>query len=1033
MFAKRLVLCLALLLGAASIGEAAIGQTVGYVQINPQNAPQPGGFNTQTGTVASFKDTSLPANQCVQTGVDGLFTTTGSNCGGGGSGGGASSLGINFNGVSITSPTAQINFVGGPVNVTAIGSTATVTFSQISLSTAVTGSLPASRIASGALGSGVIASSISVNGVYPSAVSAGIYSNITLPAANVASGSLGASVIASSVAVGTIGVPQMGFSGTASSSTFARGDGAWSSVPSGASGIVSPGTFTWTNPNGINVSTISALGATIGNENLELTNAANARFDDTGSNRVSIQAPPVLSSSYGLVWPTGQGASSTFLQNDGIGNLSWAIGSGGGGSPIGTINLASQYSAPYYSVTGSSNVLSGSSVSIYPSSMTAGSASSVTLGNHPYAVFSASGTSQAIQVNVNGTPSGGAQNQIGAVTINGPTNATDGNNSPALLVLADSTTNSTNGAGLLELWENAPAHNSYLLWIHGSSTRNSDEPIRFDGPTWGIDEVNTSTDNAHGLGKWKVISSPYQGTILQLASPRAWDNTTFENLAYATPFTQPSIQAAGIWLKPQTLTNDSAVLTSTDTSVYGWETQNGHTVGLTSPLNPSASWTFALPSTFNNQGQVLYQSDNGRGNNNNARSWAFTTGGTTGNVLTYNSGGAPTWSSIASGGLPLPGGATNYWNYPSSGTFVDTQGISVSSITASSDVIVGQGASLTMDYPSFSVGSRSQIKWTNFGGSPAGSVGINDTIPVGFKINASTGNPIAQTIETDNIGTTRKGFAVRAGGAMRFYDSVNDATNHFVSLQASGTVSANHEYILPSIGQAEGQILTVHADSSTYWSTPSAGGSGGYAVQPATVAFNLAQGVSGSTMNFTAFNTTTSSVSVTGANGLWVNNGISGSTMTLINASSPFTLSISTSSTGINQLTVSSAIATKTSDFLLNVSSSNGVLNFGVQNDGHIISSGTIPGVSSCGTSPTMDPSSTDSAGKINVGSVTATACTLTFANAYASAPICTVSDDSTGVTADISSISSTSVTFGFSISLAGGHVWYLCFGGRGG
>lgn len=114
------------------------------------------------------------------------------------SGGGASSLGVNNFGVSVTTPTAQINFIG-PISVTASGSTATVTLSQISLSTSVTGSLPAASIASGALGASVIASSHAVNSIYPASVIAGTYSNITLPAANVAAGSLGGSVIASSI------------------------------------------------------------------------------------------------------------------------------------------------------------------------------------------------------------------------------------------------------------------------------------------------------------------------------------------------------------------------------------------------------------------------------------------------------------------------------------------------------------------------------------------------------------------------------------------------------------------------------------------------------------------------------------------------------------------------------------------------------------------------------------------------------------------------------------------------------------------
>lgn len=49
----------------------------------------------------------------------------------------------------------------------------------ISLSTGVTGSLPAASIAGGSLGTSVIASSLSVNAVYPSAVTSSVYGNIT--------------------------------------------------------------------------------------------------------------------------------------------------------------------------------------------------------------------------------------------------------------------------------------------------------------------------------------------------------------------------------------------------------------------------------------------------------------------------------------------------------------------------------------------------------------------------------------------------------------------------------------------------------------------------------------------------------------------------------------------------------------------------------------------------------------------------------------------------------------------------------------
>lgn len=64
-----------------------------------------------------------------------------------------------------------------------------------------------------------------------------------------------------------------------------------------------------------------------------------------------------------------------------------------------------------------------------------------------------------------------------------------------------------------------------------------------------------------------------------------------------------------------------------------------------------------------------------------------------------------------------------------------------------------------------------------------------------------------------------------------------------------------------------GSNVTVVSNSNGTVTVASSGGGGsggGYAVEPATVTFNLAKGVKGSTMSFTSFNTTTTSATVTG-------------------------------------------------------------------------------------------------------------------------------------------------------------------------
>jgi hypothetical protein len=96
----------------------------------------------------------------------------------------------------------------------------------------------------------------------------------------------------------------------------------------------------------------------------------------------------------------------------------------------------------------------------------------------------------------------------------------------------------------------------------------------------------------------------------------------------------------------------------------------------------------------------------------------------------------------------------------------------------------------------------------------------------------------------------------------------------------------------------------------------------------------------------------------------------------------------------------------------------------------HYNNAGKIsPVVSSCGATPSGSVVGYDSAGTITVGGGVVTSCTLTFATAWTNTPTCVISDNSTTVPGDISSVSATAVTFGFSTSLGGGKIYYICMG----
>lgn len=98
---------------------------------------------------------------------------------------------------------------------------------------------------------------------------------------------------------------------------------------------------------------------------------------------------------------------------------------------------------------------------------------------------------------------------------------------------------------------------------------------------------------------------------------------------------------------------------------------------------------------------------------------------------------------------------------------------------------------------------------------------------------------------------------------------------------------------------------------------------------------------------------------------------------------------------------------------------------FTIDTNGHQVTGGATPTVSG-GTSTVVG---NDNNGTVTVIGTLLTSVTLTFAQAWASAPDCQESDNSTAITADITSISTTQIVFGFSAGINTGTVWYSCKG----
>jgi hypothetical protein len=317
-----------------------------------------------------------------------------------------------------------------------------------------------------------------------------------------------------------------------------------------------------------------------------------------------------------------------------------------------------------------------------------------------------------------------------------------------------------------------------------------------------------------------------------------------------------------------------------------------------------------------------------------------------------------------------------------------------------------------------------------------GGAGATNNTFVGFVTGKSEQgkNNVYIGAQTDSqTGNLTNAIAIGQGLTPAASNQVLLGNSSIVSTVLQGSVSIAGPFIPSSttiLGNGQGsagQVYTSQGGSVPTWTTIS-GGSGGGVTVPSTFTWT---GILASSIQVTGGGGITDTFGLVAGTGTFTSSVTVNAGLYIVDTSSGNALVISTATTGVQLLSVSSTPAVAQSDFLLNISSTSGAMALGVQNNSHVVSSGTTPSVSSCGTgSPAVV--GTDMAGTITVGGGSVTACTLNFANPYANPPVCVESDNSTTPTADITSISTTAVTFGFSASLGGGTIWYICIGNKG-
>lgn len=798
----------------------------------------------------------------------------------------------------------------------------------------------------------------------------------------------------------------------------------------GSSGIVSPGTFTWTNAFGINVSTLVVTGTGVsGTTNMATFGSAGNAVNITAGSGVGIGKTPGLGSGSldvsGLInsdtgIQTSAFSGGYFFQQTNIkpalvmnasganfgvvenrGATSWDLGYSGANTTLGT-QVLTWDSSPAVNVASSMTVSGAKGLSVaFGVSAATGTFSSLSSGQ---CVQAGTGGLLTTTGSSCGSGDGGSSSlQItqGGVQITFPTSSMNFQTNQFSLAAVVSTS--------------TIALNASSVTLQGQNVINLTSTLQ-SGATFFV-----SSGTVANLNTSFVNFPPGSVAILDL-----YGSTRFDGTATVGGGNSLVLQSPG---------NISSV-------VLNSPGQNGFSI-----VAP-ASTTFTGP--------IFVSSEVITGAGGLNVTFGVAVGSMTASSATVT-GGFTAGSAVLNAPLPVTSG----------GTGTSTPGL----VQGTNITISGSWPNQTINSSGGSGASLSSTNtWTanqNF----VSSVTVTSTNSVvgllvqGNALNYGTNAPLGGAFETDcNLQTTQ-------GNCGQFYShqSTQTALDGAVSIVVDNPGYNERALYIQSLGQNNSPVNGIRIDGYQYAGmtledTTRNGDSinGIFQVYDHNNALRLERRISGQFENGLSVAASTapgivainndygvpqSTLEVAGNLSIGeANEGVPAplhgmqvqgyslfqSSMAIIGTGGPNLFSASTAATGVSLVSISSTPAINPGDYLVNVSSVTGVLVFGVQNNSHVISSGTTPSVSSCGTSPSMDPNSTDFAGTINTGSASPTACTLTFAFPFANTPVCVVSDDLQTSEPAVTSRSASAITMTLGASLSSGHIFYICVGQKG-
>lgn len=672
--------------------------------------------------------------------------------------------------------------------------------------------------------------------------------------------------------------------------------------------------------------------------------------------------------------------------------------SGGGGSGIGTVSTSSQETAGQVAVFGTTNG--------YPAKIYSQGTSTATISTG----LSYSGTWGNLIGGVSGnlTNTGVISNSCTTITCSGtnPSSFSIGNGAIGFNQIATSTLNANQllwfnaSTGLVSGTSTTVTVGSLIATTSTASLFNGNVAIGTSTGAYSPLVVTGGTSNGNGA-IYDELSTAFQREALVM---RRKTGSTGGGLSFVL---DDANVTGGIKYEFFTSDNQNGegagkffIFNSTNAR-YPLTVTSGNLIGIATntpqyTLNPFSSAGAQL-SLSNGAGQSQFFFRNAGGNLYSGTTTTDGTATTTLSAFTITGSNGNTGIASSTPGSLFSIGTTNGINFGSAtSTWSSTGGINLTSgCFAINGTCIGGGGSgtvtgVTGTWPIISSGGATpNITWGGFATSSPIAAGAAALYATGVNTFASVAT------STPSIGSV----LTYTGGTLGNFLGGTSGTFGIANTSITNGMLANSTISGISLGNTLG-ALTATNPTLTF-----SGSYTGTAAQ--TVGLNLGNANSWTALQQFNANASSSIQSILGT--LYVGKT---ATSTILGDSATSTLISSlgvqkTSGTafqvndqyGTNIMNVGTA-STTPGYLLLSLSSatSTGPL-FGVDQYGHVVASSTVPTLSSCGTSPSLSTDSGDFSGTITVGSVAATACTLTFGTAHVVGTHCVISEQTGSVT----------------------------------